>query len=334
MSNFNPDANIDFQNVTIQGRRTKLLDTRKDCYVIHDIDQDGNAKVRTIPKTPYTNVKYGMFKGERIYYKFDEGVFVQETFNDGIFNCTYGEMFIQINDRRKIIEAIIKHVNSDDKSAYTGYANLVSEAYYTTHRMDGIKIMLESITDRVVIDEKAVEFNCTDTVTIFKQPTDGLILIDDGLFAIDSHGNAYQNMQTWNNNFRHHDWALMKCKSKTMLCCVCGTIIPHGEQAYYAKSIPTVARVADTLWCHRDHVEQGEKAYVRLCLVVGSYQNQQQMKPITIPTPSGPIILDINSQSIIAKALFLLNPNLEDKVFTQQLTPTMLANLKNRAATR
>ena len=45
------------------------------------------GKVKTVPNTLYNQVKYRDYKGERIFYTFSDGVYVKETFDDGIFNA-------------------------------------------------------------------------------------------------------------------------------------------------------------------------------------------------------------------------------------------------------
>ncbi|MCL4436334.1 MAG: hypothetical protein M1503_03090 [Thaumarchaeota archaeon] len=63
-----------------------------------------------------------------------------------------------------------------------------------------------------------------------------------------------------------------------------------------------------------------------LCLVA-----QGQLTPRYVETPIGPVQLDEKGLTILAKVLFLLNPNLEDQVFTRQISEKLRRMLEHNA---
>lgn len=63
-----------------------------------------------------------------------------------------------------------------------------------------------------------------------------------------------------------------------------------------------------------------------LCLVA-----QGQLTPRCVETPIGPVQLDEKGLTILAKVLFLLNPNLEDQVFTRQISEKLRRMLEHNA---
>ena len=63
-----------------------------------------------------------------------------------------------------------------------------------------------------------------------------------------------------------------------------------------------------------------------LCLVA-----QGHLTPRYVETPIGPVQLDEKGLTILAKILFLLNPNLEDQVFIRQLSEKLRRILEHNA---
>lgn len=63
-----------------------------------------------------------------------------------------------------------------------------------------------------------------------------------------------------------------------------------------------------------------------LCLVA-----QGQLTPRYVETPIGHVQLDEKGLTILAKILFLLNPNLEDQVFTRQISEKLRRMLEHNA---
>ena len=85
-----------------------LLEDREDQIIVLDL----NGKVDTKPKTDYFVLKYKDFDGDRIFYQFDKDSYVQETYNDGIFNCIYKTERMQIRQASKIAFCIKWHQNN------------------------------------------------------------------------------------------------------------------------------------------------------------------------------------------------------------------------------
>ena len=63
-------------------KNTSIIEEREELLIIINNEE----QVRTVPKSPYYLLKYKSFKGNRIFYKFSEQIYIQETFDDGIFN--------------------------------------------------------------------------------------------------------------------------------------------------------------------------------------------------------------------------------------------------------
>lgn len=109
-----------------------------------------SGKVTTVPNTLYNQVKYRDYKGDRIYYKFDDGVYVQETFDNGIFNAFMNEETIQIRDSVKLCEAIIGHKGNNQDDSFT---NLFKSLYFAERKSEIMKEMIEVFGDRVKVEK-------------------------------------------------------------------------------------------------------------------------------------------------------------------------------------
>ena len=105
------------------------------------------GKVKTVPNTSYNQVKYRDYKGERIFYTFSDGIYVKETFDDGIFNAFMNEETIQIRDSVGIAEAIRFHkANNQDKS----FEDLFKKLYFVERKTELMAEMIDVFGDRVV----------------------------------------------------------------------------------------------------------------------------------------------------------------------------------------
>jgi hypothetical protein len=106
-----------------------------------------SGKVKTVPNTLYNQVKYRDYKGDRIIYHFDNETYVQETFDDGIFNCFMSEETIQIRDSVGISEAINAHKkNNQDKS----FDKLFKKLYFIEKKTELMAEMINVFGERVV----------------------------------------------------------------------------------------------------------------------------------------------------------------------------------------
>jgi hypothetical protein len=215
-----------------------ILEERKDMFVLIL-----NGKVQTVPLTPYTEVKYKHFNGNRIAYRFNDEMEIQETYDDGIFNCSYKTAQMQIRKRDAIAEAILQHYKWGSMSAYE---RLFLQEYADRNCIELLKFMLAGYRQRLRFEEKSND-------------DEEAIYIEDN-FKVDRHGNAY--------------------------------------------------------------VRDGHE-YRRICIVV-----QGNLSETGVETPIGRIPLDVTALTILAKTMFLLNPNLEDEVFRSQVPSQILAALE------
>lgn len=222
--------------MTIVAEACTLLEERKDMLVLIL-----HGKVQTVPLTPYTEVKYKHFNGNRVAYRFNEEMEVQETYDDGIFNCTYKTAQMQIRKRDAIAYTILQHHRCGSTSAYE---KLFLQEYAEGNCMDLLKFMLAGYRRRLRFEGNS---------------NDEAIYIDDGSFKVDRHGNAY--------------------------------------------------------------VKDDDK-YRTICIVV-----QGNLSETSVETPIGRVSLDERALTILAKMMFLLNPNIEDEVFRRQVPPQILAAL-------
>lgn len=238
--------------------------TQDSCFTILEERADllvllAGGHVLTAPKTPYAELKYRHFVGNRILYRFGDGMEVQETYNDGIFNCTYRQIHVQARSRDRVAEAILRHHATGDTSAY---AQLVAQEYGRVAQNLLLRHMLGGYRERVSIREEKAQDAGEETQ----------VLIDGGLFMVDVHGNA--------------------------------------------------------------HVRDGI-SYRRICVVAqGASRDTTAIANPSIETPFGPVQMDETTMTVLAKTVFLLEPNLKDRVFVRQLPASVLATLKSRRKRR
>jgi len=127
------------------------------------------GKVVTVPNTLYNQVKYRDFKGDRISYHFNDDMYIQETYDNGIFNAFINEETLNIRDSVALCECIKEHQNNNNSEKY----ELLFKKLYLRDNKD--KIMKEMIG---VFGER-VEMITRDDVTHY--------IVDDR-FMVDSHG--------------------------------------------------------------------------------------------------------------------------------------------------
>tara|TARA_B110001454_G_scaffold2313_1_gene2099 strand:- start:127 stop:822 length:696 start_codon:yes stop_codon:yes gene_type:complete len=128
-----------------------------------------SGKVKTVPNTLYNQVKYREFKGDRISYHFNDDMYVQETFDNGIFNAFINEETIQIRDSVTLCESIIAHKETNDTDLYD---KLFKKLYLRENKDKIMKEMVVVFGDRV----KMVKH---------KESTSYII---DERFMVDDHG--------------------------------------------------------------------------------------------------------------------------------------------------
>ena len=128
-----------------------------------------SGKVVTVPNTLYNQVKYRDFKGDRISYHFNNEMYIQETYDNGIFNAFINEETLNIRDSVALCECIKEHQNNNNSEKY----ELLFKKLYL--RDNKAKIMKEMVG---VFGER-VEMITRDDVTHY--------IVDDR-FMVDSHG--------------------------------------------------------------------------------------------------------------------------------------------------
>ena len=128
-----------------------------------------SGKVVTVPNTLYNQVKYRDFKGDRISYHFNDDMYIQETYDNGIFNAFINEETLNIRDSVALCERIKEHQNNNNSEKY----ELLFKKLYL--RDNKAKIMKEMVG---VFGER-VEMITRDDVTHY--------IVDDR-FMVDSHG--------------------------------------------------------------------------------------------------------------------------------------------------
>ena len=232
----------------------KLLAKRKNVYIVED-----KGKVKTILNDKYNEVKLEKFDGNRIFYDFGDGLKVQETYDNRIFNCYKGDVIINIRNGVKIAEFIA----DGNKS---GYAEYFTTHYYQQHRTEFLDQVIGSYGERVI------------------KTNDGYII--DDIWKVNNQGSSYYNMENHKGTYDEDE-----------------DVRVHGE---HAKGL-------DGNW----HF---------LCTVA-----QGKFLKMSIDSEIGALELDETTMTVLAKINFLMNPNVEDNVFMNQLPDKLKKILKDEA---
>ena len=149
----------------------QVLDKRDGVYIVMR-----NSKVFTVSKDDYMELKLEHYNGNRIFYEFSDGISVQETYDDRIFNCHLYNVIINVRDGNAIARLI------RDKNE-AGFIELVKQHYYTAHRIELLEKILDTYGDRVV-------------------KIKGGYVIDD-IFMVDDKGTSYYKNQSQQRTLKH-----------------------------------------------------------------------------------------------------------------------------------
>ena len=104
------------------------------------------GRVKTVPNTTYNQVKYRDYRGERIFYKFNETAYVQETYDNGIFNAFMKGESIQMRDGTQVTNSIQKHKeNSNDNT----FNKLFKDLYFIEKKHELMGEIIDIFGDRV-----------------------------------------------------------------------------------------------------------------------------------------------------------------------------------------
>ena len=126
---------------------------------------DPEGRYIEFPMSAYYRLKYMEKRGERISHNFSEKIYIMETFDDGIYNCTFNKQQMQISDAEAIAEVIL---NKDVKA----FESLFVKWYSIKMQAEIVQSMLGPFKDRITI-------------------VDGRFAID-GIFAVDKHAQAWE----------------------------------------------------------------------------------------------------------------------------------------------
>lgn len=131
-----------------------LLEDREDQIII----QDMNGHIDTKPKTDYFMLKFGEFDGDRIFYQFNADSWIQETYNEGIFNLIYKNERMQLTDSNKICFCINFHKsNKNSVHALEPFEELFKKNYADKLETDVLKSILKPFEHRLNFIEHGVE---------------------------------------------------------------------------------------------------------------------------------------------------------------------------------
>ena len=136
-----------------------------------------SGKVKTVPNTTYNQVKYREYKGDRIFYKFDDDMYVQETYDNGIFNAFVKEETLNIRDSAQLCECIQEHKNHGNSEKYE---SLFKKLYLVENKEKIMKEMISVFGDRVRTVWGTKGNNENDVIPM-------MYVVDDR-FMVDGHG--------------------------------------------------------------------------------------------------------------------------------------------------
>ena len=155
----------------IMETRHVIVDESDDQFILQT-----DSGLVPMPKTDYFVLKLKHFDGNRIFYTFGQTTArVEETFDDGIFNCWHGEHQIQIADGEGIAKIILE-------KDYDGFFVLFAKWH-------GIKMQKEIIDAMIRPHGGRIKHVKDDMYEI------------DNTFAVDSHGVAHYRAE--DSQWRH-----------------------------------------------------------------------------------------------------------------------------------
>lgn len=133
-----------------------LLEDREDQIIILDL----NGKVDTFPKTDYFVLKFKDFDGDRIFYQFDKDSWIQETYNDGIFNCVYKNERMQLRQANRIAFSINWHKNQkNSKLGLKPFEELFKKNFTKFIQLDVLKSILKPFEHRLKFHDDGIEID-------------------------------------------------------------------------------------------------------------------------------------------------------------------------------
>ena len=136
-----------------------VLEEQDDLFIVQT---DGH--ISTLPRNDYFILKLHHFDGNRIFYDFGKnGARIEETYDDGIFNCYHDESLVQIADGESIARAIL------DKN-YDAFFSLFARWFGIKQQEKILCTIFRQYGQRVRQDKSS-----------------GMYIIDD-IFGVNEHG--------------------------------------------------------------------------------------------------------------------------------------------------
>ena len=139
----------------------EILEERQDLFIVQT-----PGGITTLPKTDYFTLKLKHFDGKRIFHDFGRnGAWLEETYDDGIFNCHHGEHLVQVANAEVVAKAVLAN-------NYDAYFKTFSKWHGIKQQADIISVLLRPYSHRINTNKET-----------------GMYEIDD-VFAVDAHGVA------------------------------------------------------------------------------------------------------------------------------------------------
>ena len=140
-----------------------IVDSNKNEILVRNRD----GRLESIPNTPYWNLKMEQFEGERLYWKFNDSVELQETYTNGIFNLFWGDDVINIGLEYQ--DEVADSIKTNDLKKLTKLYNAHKK---NTYKKELIVNIISAYGERIKIEDMG-------------------FIIDD-MFLVDRNRTAYQ----------------------------------------------------------------------------------------------------------------------------------------------
>ena len=152
----------------------KILQVRQDQIII----QGTNGSPAIKPNTAYNNVKFGLFNGGQIKYKFDKKITARESKRGTVFDCQYGND-IKIRTRRveEVAAAILEHNKNGNIKQFI---KILSEEYCKEHGHEILNLFFAPYEKRVISYDLKQEDRQTAKEYAFRYEIDGIFAVYSG----------------------------------------------------------------------------------------------------------------------------------------------------------
>jgi len=118
----------------------KILEIRNESVVA---DVDGNITTR--PNSPYYQLKYTTYENARIAYTFTDTQYIQETYDDRIFNCFCNGKRLQL--RQDLANRLAVCIQQHELNGTCEYEALFLEAYNENPDLEILDVYLRNYDD-------------------------------------------------------------------------------------------------------------------------------------------------------------------------------------------